>query len=86
MSLQTRTIKRETILPCGCTKKWLKLPDELSRKLGLKITKLCGNGHYMYPYFVHDEDGDYFAPSDICDDEADGKYLYYCITCKNILN
>jgi hypothetical protein len=52
--------------------------------LDIPITKICVNNHYMSPFFVHDADGDYYAPKSICKNESDGKYIYFCTKCKNV--
>jgi hypothetical protein len=50
----------------------------------MQITKICAKNHFMTPYFVHDEGGDYFAPKSICNNESDGNYIYFCKKCRNI--
>ncbi len=69
---------------CGCSKKWIRLTYMDAKKLNMTDTKYCINHHYMYPYFVHDDDGDYYAPQSICKKEYSGKYIYFCTKCKNI--
>jgi hypothetical protein len=69
---------------CGCPKVWIRLTEKDIEYLNISSTKLCINGHYMPVFFVHDDDGDYYAPKTICRKECDGKYIYFCTKCKNI--
>lgn len=70
---------------CGCTKSWLKLTPKQALYYETDRIKTCRNGHHSYPYFVHDEDGDYYGLKEFCKKEASGKILYFCVKCKNCL-
>lgn len=82
-SIIKSTVSTKSIF-CGCKKKWIRLPNEIIHMIGIPITKICLNNHYMSPFFVHDVDGDYYAPKSICKNESDGKYIYFCTKCKNV--
>jgi len=71
-------------LPCGCSKMWIRLSFMDAEKLDLPTIKMCLKRHYMPPYFVHDNLGDYYAPKTVCKDGCDGKFIYFCTKCKNI--
>lgn len=52
--------------------------------INLPTIKMCINQHFMPPYFVHDNSGDYYAPKSVCKNECDGKFIYFCTKCKNV--
>ena len=81
----TKNTKKDKLF-CGCENKWIRLPNNIIDMLQMQITKICAKNHFMTPYFVHDEGGDYFAPKSICNNECDGKYIYFCTRCKNIID
>lgn len=82
----TKSKLKVSKMECGCPKKWLRLSDDDIDKLELYKTKKCVNKHFMPVFFVHDEHGDYFAPKFLCNNQCDGKYIYFCTKCKNILD
>ncbi len=70
-------------LKCGCPKVWMRVSKEDAEKLEIPTIKICENKHFMPPFFVHDSNGDYYAPKTICKDECDGKFIYFCTKCRS---
>lgn len=73
----------EKNIPCNCGKIWIKLVAKEVEYLDIPSVKSCPKKHFMHPYFVHDDNGDYIALKSICSNESDGKYVYFCTKCRH---
>jgi hypothetical protein len=67
---------------CKCDIKWTRLTNDQCHMFDISVLKMCANKHHIYPYFVQDEDGDYYASKELCEGELSGKIIYYCVQCK----